>query len=593
LSGIFPYYLMPSGLAVFWGFLPIGGALPPDPWLSAGIVVGGLLLAAAAAAAVWLTWRGHAAATCTLVMFLTAGWLLAQPDGFGLFKLAMFLQPFLLATVAAVCWQSLRRRWVAVGALTALGLAGVATQGYYREASRGAGTAFLEIADPSRSQLTAQLEQLGRGVAGKRVLADFSNESLTKLLAAHLLGTELAFPCNHRLNDVAGLPSRKTPNPALAAASQRLHDNVLARWPKLDFDLQDPQASASRMAFHVNLIGCPAMRDGSVDLLLRGCYRTTVLNRWHQQPDDERHFELVPWDGVHNHLLLVPAEDWNEASLGHLEPDLLYPGRTMAGCGRQLLFEILKPAPQVRVRLDLTASYKGDAANCLPAASVIGAKRVALPLTGRGAARVLSAPLAPQWIAGHAFLALDCGALARTFPEKKRQGLMALYGSQFGGDIRRLVAFVRDISLVTEEEYAALRPPAQLEHFPQDLLHPDLEYAGLYEDGWLSEASWFRLTRPEGATKLLIRSTVPALNDPGFKTEATVLLDGKEVDRRELGLARFEIEVPVPAGMGQARVELRFSRWQQLPQGDGRPVAALLSFVGFAGEPPTAVPVRK
>ena len=48
--------------------------------------------------------------------------------------------------------------------------------------------------------------------------------------------------------------------------------------------------------------------------------------------------------------------------------------------------------------------------------------------------KFLSAPLTPQWIAGHACLALDCGVAGTTFPEQKRQGLMFVSPLDCEGD---------------------------------------------------------------------------------------------------------------------------------------------------------------
>src|SRR5439155_3422792 len=119
-------------------------------------------------------------------------------------------------------------------------------------------------------------------------------------------------------------------------------------------------------------------------------------------------------------------------------------------------------------------------------------ERQRLPMVGRGSARVFSPPMTPQIIEGRAFLGLDMGVDGEPFPER-RSGLMALYGTDVALDRRRPVGFLRDISLVSQEEYGRLAPPSKLESFPADLENPDLEYSGIYEDGRVSEASYFQL----------------------------------------------------------------------------------------------------
>src|SRR5262249_42146425 len=99
LSEIFPYFLIPSGLASFWGLVPLGGDLPADPWGSLLIILGALLLLGSCAGALWMARRAHPAALMTLVLLGLAVWLFCQPHGFGPFQLAMFIQPLLLPTL--------------------------------------------------------------------------------------------------------------------------------------------------------------------------------------------------------------------------------------------------------------------------------------------------------------------------------------------------------------------------------------------------------------------------------------------------------------------------------------------------------------
>jgi hypothetical protein len=100
---LFPLFLSPTGLAAFWGLdglRPDSGPLPAG----AGIAIGGLLSAAAVAASVWLTWQRETMAAIVLVMAALAVFLLLGHLGFGSFKLAMYVQPFLLPMSAlALC----------------------------------------------------------------------------------------------------------------------------------------------------------------------------------------------------------------------------------------------------------------------------------------------------------------------------------------------------------------------------------------------------------------------------------------------------------------------------------------------------------
>src|SRR5262245_1779932 len=93
---IFPYFLVPAGWAKLWGFgiyYGVGGAL-----LSLEILCGAFLTIFTLLSAIWLAWRKELAAIVTLVMAGLGVVLLTEGSGFGTFKLAMYMQPFLLTT---------------------------------------------------------------------------------------------------------------------------------------------------------------------------------------------------------------------------------------------------------------------------------------------------------------------------------------------------------------------------------------------------------------------------------------------------------------------------------------------------------------
>jgi hypothetical protein len=93
-----PYYLLPSGLAQFWGFVAIGPTTK-EPLLSICILAGAILLLLSAVAILIQAWRGQPAAMVAFVMLLVSVSLVRQQADYGLFKMAMFIQPFLIATI--------------------------------------------------------------------------------------------------------------------------------------------------------------------------------------------------------------------------------------------------------------------------------------------------------------------------------------------------------------------------------------------------------------------------------------------------------------------------------------------------------------
>ena len=96
-SNLFPHFLAPAGLAALLGLVPYaatGGEL-----IAAMIAVAAVLSAISIAATVWLVYRREPAAAVTLVMVILGIPLIGGGSGFAVFKLAMYIQPFLLLTL--------------------------------------------------------------------------------------------------------------------------------------------------------------------------------------------------------------------------------------------------------------------------------------------------------------------------------------------------------------------------------------------------------------------------------------------------------------------------------------------------------------
>ena len=99
---IFPYFLIPSGVSALWGLTPY---VPHETTLLAiAVVIGGALTVFTAISAVWLLFRGEAMAAVLIVMIGLMLFLFLNGSAFGVFKLAMYMQPFMLTCfVLAVC----------------------------------------------------------------------------------------------------------------------------------------------------------------------------------------------------------------------------------------------------------------------------------------------------------------------------------------------------------------------------------------------------------------------------------------------------------------------------------------------------------
>jgi hypothetical protein len=126
--------MIPSGLANFFGLLPIG-QYPAEPILSLTVLIGMLLLAVTLIQTAAGIWTGHLYASMAGFMFIVAFMFFRGANDYGLFKLAMFCQPALAACFAFLALSMLGRWWRAAPILILAGTG--SAQAYYTMASAG------------------------------------------------------------------------------------------------------------------------------------------------------------------------------------------------------------------------------------------------------------------------------------------------------------------------------------------------------------------------------------------------------------------------------------------------------------------------
>jgi hypothetical protein len=567
---LFPYYFMPSGFANLWGLVPL--AMPvSEPRMALSIVAGGILLIVVVPIAAWLAFRRvPVAVLCVVAAVLSAG-LLVGRSGFGLFKLAMFAQPFLLGVlvVACACLRG-RARWRLAAALVLLPLVllHLRTQRTYVRTGCGEGN-YSQIRNASRHRFLSTFRDRIAATHGQSFLIDSSNSTLVNLMAEALRGRTACFRSQPLVQPRLEGYMLLCHDPARLDILRYLEARATERIEQAEFDLHDPETPGATNHFAVTRLGCPNHGAGECEYLVTGD-RQTVFNA-RRMPDLEAPpFQVERLDHVHDHLVFITSARgmpfYEPAAYYHLEPNPVH-GGCMQSVGRHLLFEVLNPTPGMRLVLDLTATLNADGCNQVPPAAAVGAARVPLGAKGRGSCRLFSPPLTPQRIAGRHFVALDMGAPGGGFGKSL--------------DPRKFVAFARDISAVSAADYASLRPPTVLAVFPRDLRHPDLEYSGIYEEGWVAEEAFCVLAYPGGRGSLVIQGEVPKFGPTPPPRQLIVCVDGVEMLRRTVAAGPFEFRCPLDGAAGRRRVEVRFSEAGALPHPDNRPVAARLIRLGF------------
>lgn len=582
----FFYYLIPAGLSNLWGISGIHQSLT-EPWLSISILLGAILLTTVTVAAIVLLWDGQPVAIVTAFILIVALSLFIRKNDFGLFKVAMFIQPFMLGTLAIAWTTKVKHQHYKVAPLILVGLLSVPGQSGYVERSRGLELpGLVEIPNASRSRINSEFKELLERNHANNLILDTSNIVLAKFQALNTQGKQTIFPSY----DFFGLQKfyRTYLNYGSMTAVTPLKNFLKTSLLDFRFDLLDPDNPGAKNPFTVIDFSENSFSASKERFLVKTLPSQSIFNRWQVKIPTTENFALQPLNTVTNWLMFISSlrgkhfylGEQNTTSFFQLEPDWFYPGQTFAGMGRYSLFRVINPSQTFRVAMSITASLQGDGQNLLPNPIAIGAERQPLPVTGRGSARVFSPPLTSQLIAGQPYLSIDMGALGQQFADR-RSGVARLYGNDFTTDSRKIVGFVRDISLVSEADYQHRNLPARLEKFPLDLANPDLDYSGFYEDGWISESAFVSLDQPSNTSQFILQGSVYALNNPSFRTELKLLLDGQEVARKVLSPGEFAFAVRLASPPGRHRIDLRSSHIQSLPGSDRRPTAFQVKFLGF------------
>ncbi len=569
----FPYFLVPSGIPALWGLIPIAGVIR-EPFVSLAVAAGILL-------SLWFLPRllrqaGQLSpsAHMSIAMLAIGGLLFVKNGDYGLFKLSMFLQPFMLG-VAAIEIETTSPsfgKWgftVLAGALSF----SLISQFSYVNKSTGDGFGLLnEIPHASALKVNRQFGELFESLRNRSsttFLSDASSPVIAKFQSLYSRETGLLFPSRNFFRNIVayGISARQEAEKAFHFISREfvsgeVHNTFEAIAPLYKFDILP---------------------------LITNARKTGIFNNYQRDNTALDYCHII--EKPRNHLVFVFSELGNHYYLGELkkiafyqlENDPMFPGREFSGLGRHLLFMVLGTTPRPRVVLDLTTTVVKQFDSELPRPKILGRVNNEVAFVGRGTGRVVSQPLDLMYIDDVPYFSIDMERNGRKFPYTPR-GLMLLYGREVSPDRRWLTAFGRDISLISEEEYRSFKAPDHLKNFPADLANKHLEYSGIYEDGWISERAFFVLSPGASSRHFMLKGLIPKIEADDFRTTLTIRIDGKVVATKDLGLGIFDIRLPVEPGSGRHRIDLAFDRYQRLPGRDGRPTGGKIDFIGYADE---------
>ena len=576
---LFPYFMIPTGLANLLGLMPLA-VVYAEPWTSIAIVAGLMALLACLFSAAREAARPAPMALLLLVQFALALRLMTSGNDFGLYKVAMFIQPALAAAGAALLTRG-RAGWGAPAAIALVALACAPTALHYTRVSQGEQAGGL-----TEAKLASALGTTPPAVApGTRVLADINNLVAAKVAAFELRGKDLRFLSRDYYQQIAPIEY------------ERLGDTLLRLHPRFDDLLRTRRMLSERDAaitrthtlfettFLAPATGFAPAAGGDTYVQLDPALG--LFNKFAVEGPARpgSFFRSRPAADVRNHLVFVHSGRGNHYYLGDRnriaifqpEADLYTDRQDMTGVGRFLLLRVERADEEFFLRIAATKTFMGAGHTAWSTgARILATRDVPLRFKGNGAVNRIVGPIRPVILDGAAYLAIDFNESPSQFPSP-RAGLQALYNTVVPLDSRKLVAYGRDLSVVSRAELAALRRPSTLKKFPEDLVFArGLEFAGVYEDAWLSPESEFTLSAGAAGGLVRVRGEVPELPGSGLGSGTLrARLNGFEFTLPATS-GEFDWLLPLPETGDATRLNLHFTATTKLTGGDARPIGGKL-----------------
>jgi hypothetical protein len=611
---LFPWTLVPSFIPMLFGLHPFG-VVGSDPLISIQIIVGVVLLGYL----LWRSWRNvldEAPAGYLAVIMIALGfYLFHKGQDFGLFKLAMFIQPIVTLAVAQgivtlLVQTSVKLRRAGRIVLVVFVVLTMPSHVYYSYASLGTyGGGLTEVVDASR---------LGVSFAPPRDLeyggihSDISNVVAAKMLAQYTQGIDTRFLSRSYMDNIANIAVLKflrDPDPDLGPQARLVEKLALLRgllpWQIMKGDVPDyrvmtinkldnnwTQTSSRHLDYGDRLFVTVRTALDHFNKLNPGD-GWTIQNMYQYKLESQVRDRLV---FVHSELSPHYYSSARfKAAFFQREPEPITDGEVyFHGTGRYNVFNIVNPSPNLRVVVDFTRTSLGEGRSKLPdRAVVIGDEDYPLPFVGHGSARVVSPPIKPEYFDQAAYITVDFGDRAEPIA-KAKSGLMRLYGERFNLDDRRLVGFSRDISVITEEQYLAMERPTRISSFPEDLArYPGLEYSGIFEDGWMADDAYFRMGPSHPGQILTFKGYVPATTN--FSSEGvdiTISINERPTEIVNVKSGEFTLTRLIREPAQITSIDMHFSAAERYGSLDTRAVSAFVREISIDDIPDFAALLR-
>ena len=581
---LFPYFLKPHGLTSLFGFTSISRPLVPqvENFL---IIVSILLVLLSIVYAGKKSFELNLVPLTYLVMLAIYFYLVFTKNGFGSFKIALYMQPFLLAVIYMMLskvWDmiSKKSRFMSRGLQKSAYLVVVfvcfsvlfSTTQLYAYASLGTSRqGFSEVPFASSSKIQSQISELLETSSKLGpIISATSNLSLIKLEAIAAKGHPILFSSQDPFKGIYGkyVPRRG------------LIERLEVKFPNGD-----------KPAVFEQVKGALPIKDVTPMYLIADNKFNSVNKYWASDSIMKWKYQVVR--SPENYLMFIDSSQGpiysnfdasqSTSTFFQSESNPMIPGTFTQAIGNFLLFQILEPSKQNFLDLNISSTVLEQYNRRLPIIKLVGKNSTTFKPEGRGSLHARIPMVEPITINGlHYFaIVLDQKLLPfdkpATFAEK-------LYGSDVNWDSRRISTYASNISVVNESKLESGSAPKKLSKFPKDLVNKHLYYSGIYEDGWISSSSYFDLNS-NGSKAFVLKGFIPEVKgNSNYRSSLSIKIGEKVEIFQSLSPGTFSIEIPIDNFVSKSpltRVSLKFNNSLKLPKPDGRPSSAFITSLGF------------
>ncbi len=571
---LFPYFLNPHGLTSYLGLAPLNVWFS-EPWESLTVVFSSLVLAGVLYYSIRIDKLSSATSISFLILFSAFCYLVITANGFGAFKISMFVAPFLTVLFAEIIdlnWRASRLlpKFILAFIFVIFAVLNIRTAQFYANASTGTSSnGFNEIQNGSNQDFTGLIKEAfaESGNPSRDTISTAVNLSQIKLEAIGANGFPLFFATSNPFDNVFdSTPSKGKMGYIEVTYNTRWGVNSFIQPRALLQNPDEIQYLVSRNKF---------------DSLNRSSLGNVVEPWSYKVVNKPKNF--VSFVNSSMGPTYYRTKNRQEAVLFQPEKNPLIPERFMQSVGDHLLLQVSGLSANPVLVMNVSSTVLSQYDRKIPKIYIQGMNVQEIDVLGYGSGQ-FNLPLGkPLSINGLNYYHLHISRELAAFPQKS-SFVSRIYGEEFELDARRITMFLNNLSIVDRDILQKSSRQKEVSEFPTSILNNELNYSGAYEDGWVGSNSYFELS-DKGSSVLILKGSVPTIYRSSIhNSTVTISIDGKKLVARTIQSGDFSITVPWIGdlkGKGTRRVAIQFSNQQNLPSPDNRPVSAQISFIGF------------